>query len=66
MGSGYSKANNSLNERIQVAKKIATKMGFSEGNYKQFLRRTGVEGYERYQGEEYTLNELKRTLRNIK
>lgn len=53
-------------EKVKVAKQIAKKQGFSEANYKRFLQKTYTNGYEREEGESYTLAELKRQLKNLK
>ena len=53
-------------EKVKVAKQIATELGYSEANYRQFLRNTSVEGYSRTEGKEYTLEELRKQLKNIR
>lgn len=53
-------------EKVDVAKQIAKKLGYSQANYKQFLRPQYIEGYAREEGKPYTLAQLKARLKRLK
>ena len=55
----------SNNTKVKLAKQIAQKLGYSAGNYKEFLQTSSTDGYSRSKGKPYTARELKNKLKNI-
>ena len=51
---------------ISLAKSIAKELGYSEGNYKQFLQPTYVDGYSKVKGKPYTTKQLEAMLKRAK
>lgn len=57
---------NTEKQKVELAKDIAKKLGFSPANYKEFLKPTYIDGYSKTQGKPYTIKQLKRRLKSIK